>query len=417
MKVLHITYTDSGGAGIAAMRIHRSLRDIGVDSHMLVAEKTSNESTVVTADGCFLSDYVPPRNGLLRKFFKIMRKRGYFLSQKEKYERLTRLIPHEHQTMFTSPLSYYNLINHPYVKEADLIHLHWTANFIDYPSFFPFINKPIVWTLHDENLAYGGFHYGRDREQYYQYYASVEDAYCQVKQSSLAQCHNINVVALSKMMKGFYSSQSFLSDRKIDIIHNGIDTNIFRPIDKNVGREVYRISKEKTVIVFCCVNLNDKRKGLDELIDAIGKLNRRDITLICIGTGHIDTDLPIDIIYTGPITNPDLLAMTYSCGDLFAFPSFQEAFAQTPLEAIACGLPIVAFPCSGMEELITSKNGVICENFTSQDLYNGIVKVLNGSFDCKILHEDIERRFCIKKIAADYMSLYKRVLSSQTASI
>ncbi len=410
MKVLHITYTDAGGAGIAAMRIHKSLRQHGIESSMLVADKTSHEENVFTAERCFTPSYIPPKNIILRKIKKMARKRGYFLTPQEHYNRLVDHVPSVHKAFFTSPLSCYNLNLHPAVLDADIIHLHWVANFVDYPTFFPTINKPIVWTLHDENLAYGGFHYGRDREQYYPYYAAIEDAYCQIKQSSLAQCKDIHVVALSKMMKDFYTTKSFLSGRPTTIIHNGIDTSIFHPLDRNIGRQIYHIPENNYVIVFCCVNLNDKRKGLAELVEAIGRLQRPDITLLCIGNGRLDTDLPIDIRYTGPISNPYLLAMTYSCGDLFAFPSYQEAFAQTPLEAIACGLPIVAFPCSGMEELVNSDNGVVCKDFSIESLVEGLTKVTNKEYNTNILHNDIEQRFTSDIIANNYIDLYNRVL-------
>lgn len=410
MKVLHITYTDAGGAGIAAMRIHQSLRQQGIDSSMLVAEKTSYDDNVYTAEKYFKPSYIPPKNKILRKAMKMARKRGHFLSTAERYDRLVELIPPSHKTFFTSPLSGYNLNQHPAIHDADIIHLHWVANFVDYPTFFPAIDKPIVWTLHDENLAYGGFHYGREREQYYPYYAEVEDDYCQIKQSSLAQCKDIHVVALSRMMKDFYTSHSFLSDRPTTIIHNGIDTDIFRPLDRNIGRQIYHIPENNYVIVFCCVNLNDKRKGLAELVEAISKLQRQDITLLCIGSGRFDTDLPIDIRYTGPINNPYLLAMTYSCGDLFAFPSYQEAFAQAPLEAIACGLPIVAFPCSGMEELVNQNNGVVCQDFTTESLVKGLHEVNNKNYDTSILHDDIAQRFNSTVIANNYIDLYNKIL-------
>lgn len=410
MKVLHITYTDAGGAGIAAMRIHKSLRKYGIESSMLVADKTSLEENVYTAENCFTPSYIPSKNKILRKIKKMARKRGYFLSTQERYERLVDHIPSAHKTFFSSPLSCYKLNQHPAVLDADIIHLHWVANFVDYPTFFPNINKPIVWTLHDENLAFGGFHYGREREQYYPYYAAIEDAYCQIKQSSLVQCKNIHVVALSKMMKDFYTTKSFLSGRPTTIIHNGIDTSIFHPLDRNIGRQIYHIPENNYVIVFCCVNLNDKRKGLAELVEAIGRLQRPDITLLCIGNGRLDTDLPIDIRYTGPINNPYLLAMTYSCGNLFAFPSYQEAFAQTPLEAIACGLPIVAFPCSGMEELVNADNGIVCQDFSTESLVEGLREVTNKDYDTNILHNDIAQRFNSTVIANHYINLYNEIL-------
>ena len=416
MKVVHITYSDSGGAGIAVVRIHKALLEQGIESRVLVAEKRSQEETIVLANESPDLVYTPPRNRVLRKLMKLMRNRGFLLSLREKYERKLNRIPFSQRTFFTSPLSRFDLARHPLVKDADIVHLHWVANYIDFPSFFPSIDKPIVWTLHDENMAYGGFHYGKEKERCYTNYASIEDAYCKIKQSSLSHCKSIHVVALSKMMKDFYATRSFLSDRCISIIHNGIDTSIFRVIDKSIGRQVYRIPKNNLVIVFCSVSLNDKRKGLADLLEAVARLDREDVTVLCIGNGHYEGDTSLDVRYTGPITNSDLLAMSYSCGDVFAFPSYQEAFAQTPLEAISCGLPIVAYPCSGMEELINEHNGIMCDDFKTDSFYQGLERVLGSTYDCLSLHEDIARRFSIERIASEYHKLYDSILQSNPKS-
>jgi hypothetical protein len=58
--------------------------------------------------------------------------------------------------MSESPYEYIYL---NYTKEADIINLHWVANFIDFQSFFRYNDKPIVWTLHDANPFTGGCHY------------------------------------------------------------------------------------------------------------------------------------------------------------------------------------------------------------------------------------------------------------------
>ena len=100
MKVVHISYRDTGGAGIAVLRLHRSLLKQGVESRVLVAEKRSSEQTVVVADESPALVYTPPRDIVLRKFMKLMRSHGFLLSQREKYERIVRRIPADHRAFF-----------------------------------------------------------------------------------------------------------------------------------------------------------------------------------------------------------------------------------------------------------------------------------------------------------------------------
>ena len=57
------------------------------------------------------------------------------------------------------PTSIFDVSKSNLVKEADIIHLHWVGDFVDLPSLSKKVNKPIVWTLHDENLFCGIRHY------------------------------------------------------------------------------------------------------------------------------------------------------------------------------------------------------------------------------------------------------------------
>ena len=67
MKILHISYSDNNGAGLCALRIHKSMLDAGVDSKILVANKSSNLPSVFVAEESDLNRYSPPKNKLLRK--------------------------------------------------------------------------------------------------------------------------------------------------------------------------------------------------------------------------------------------------------------------------------------------------------------------------------------------------------------
>ncbi|TAE46946.1 MAG: hypothetical protein EAY69_07690, partial [Cytophagales bacterium] len=83
----------------------------------------------------------------------------YTSKYKKLHQKYTKLLLKKKEVQFTFTESAYNILSHHLVKEADIIHLHWVAHFLDYASFFKKINKPVVWTLHDKNPLNGGFHY------------------------------------------------------------------------------------------------------------------------------------------------------------------------------------------------------------------------------------------------------------------
>ncbi len=405
MKVVHISNIDTGGAGIAARRIHHALLDMGVDSSMLVRTKYTDDATVTQAVAN-LNLYNPPKNHLLRKMDKVLRRRGYRLTIVERYERKLERLDMLYGAAYTMPISQYDLTKHPLVKDADIIHLHWIANFLDYPTFFPHINKPIVWTFHDENIAYGGFHYGDETNRLNEPFSEIETQFVKKKKDALSDNLNIHMVALSKQMERFYHEHSIQPNYPVSIIHNGIIPDDFQILDREYCRKVLGIPVDNSVVCFCASDINDKYKGLDTLSKTLEQINHPNLTLICVGKGNLPKG-SVDIIGTGPMSNSRLLSVAYSASDLFVMPSYQEAFAQTPIEAMACGCPVVAFPCSGTEELITPGNGVRCPDFSMESLVEGIRTALDTKYDREAIREDVVERFNISRIAGEYIELYK----------
>lgn len=410
MRVLHIATMDHGGAGIAVQRIHKSMLQQGVDSQMLVRFKSSDDDTITAAQPN-MGLYQPSSLSVVRKAEQILRRRGRCLTQVERYERQLNVLDRVYGAAYTLPVSNFDLSQHPLVQQADILHLHWVENFLDYQTFFDRINKPIVWTFHDENIAYGGFHYSDEAVRLKEPFAAMEDDFVKIKKDALADGrHNIHMVALSGMMEQFYRQHSLFPSYPVNIIHNGLEPEQFAILDRSFCREALNIPQDKTVISFCATDINDTHKGLKSLLQSLANItNKQNILLLCVGKGTLPTcDFPV--IGTGPIANPRLLSIAYSASDLFVLPSFQEAFAQTPLEAMACGCPVVAFPCSGTEELINGQNGIRCANFTTESLSAGINNTLDHSYNRQAIRDDVVKRFNIDRIAKQYIDLYSRCI-------
>ena len=76
---------------------------------------------------------------------------------------------------------------------------------------------------------------------------------------------------------------------------------------------------------------------------------------------------------------------------------------------MACGLPVVAFPCSGVSELINEKNGVVCKDFTRSALSEGIRQLMSRDYNHQEIREDVLKRFSSHTIAEQYVKLYDEI--------
>lgn len=407
MKVVHISTSDNGGAGLAAYRLHRGLLEQGIESRMIVANKTRNDDTIVQAKPDKSLLYKPPKNSLLRKYKKIMRRRGKYLTRFERtqkeIERLHNLYP---QVFYTSPISTYNLSNLSLVQDADIIHLHWIQNFVNYDTFFPNINKPIIWTLHDLNPMMGGFHHLLWKNRYYIEYKQLEDCFYEMKKKAICNAPNLSLIAISKQMHNMISKHEFFYGKNVHDIHNSVDGQEFSLINQREVRKVLSIAPEKKVFLFVNGFLNDEAKGLDNLIEALDYLKPEDSMLICVGNGKVPSVQNIPIRHFSAVSDTEWLSLLYSTADFLILPSLQEGLSQTSLESLCCGTPVISTPVSGSEDIINNSNGVICSDYTPKAIAEGIAFAMQMEYDRSAIRKDILERFGLEKIVEKHLKLY-----------
>lgn len=411
MKILHISMDNTGGAGLAAERLHLGLRAAGIDSKMLVLRKRGDAEEVhrYREHGKNL----PSAKSGLSLIRAASQRMGLPISRAQRYRnRVHRLkLKTNPAPFFTLPFTSFDVTTHPLVRESDIIHLHWVADFVDIPTFFRNVDKPVVWTLHDENAFLGGFHYAAQRDQANATYRALDDELANAKCASIMKANSLTFKFLSRMMEEKYRNHRIVAGRPTFTIPNSVDTRVFRPVRRSLAREFWGLSDQDVVLCFAANPLWGARKGLRELIEAVRMLDRSDLTIMAIGKGNPNSPSGVPVFFTGHLTDERLMALAYSAGDVFVMPSFQEAFAQTPLEAMACGLPTVAFPCSGTEELMYTGNGVLTSEFTSMALAAGLRLALTKTYDAAGIRADISERFRVDVIVRKHLVAYQKVIS------
>ncbi|HKQ38516.1 MAG TPA: glycosyltransferase [Verrucomicrobiae bacterium] len=138
-----------------------------------------------------------------------------------------------------------------------------------------------------------------------------------------------------------------IPDARVDVIHYGVDTDLFSPGDKADARRRLGIPDDRVVILGGAVNLQDARKGGIHLQTLFQRLGQRALGVVC----GANSDQIAGGQGLGLIFSQRKLRLLYRAADIFVNTSLDEAFGQMMLEAAACGLPIVAFNIGGVTDI------------------------------------------------------------------
>jgi glycosyltransferase involved in cell wall biosynthesis len=143
--------------------------------------------------------------------------------------------------------------------------------------------------------------------------------------------------------------------KRLTVVTRGVDTRQFDPARRSPAlRAAWGVAPE--TLVLGSVGRLAREKNLDLLLAAYQAVRQRhpDTRLLLVGSGPMETELRAacpDAIFAGQRRGEDLAAH-YASSDLLLFPSLTETFGNVTTEALASGLPLVAFDCAAAAQLV-----------------------------------------------------------------
>ena len=168
------------------------------------------------------------------------------------------------------------------------------------------------------------------------------------------------VITVSEDAAGEIHNSFKVPHKKMRVVYNGIDTEMFRPRDE--------IQKERGRIIVVS-NSSDRKKGVLYLLRAMRDLRKEmDVKLTIVDRGLPDNEYTPAIVercglngsveFTGRITTEDL-AKRYCMAEVAVVPSLYEGFGFPAAEAMSCGLPVVSTTAGALTEVVDEKSGIL----------------------------------------------------------
>ncbi len=418
LKVIHLnTYEGNGGAGRAALRLNDALNGNGAQSAVLVFYQFKESNKTLNFSKTLLQKSLALFNILAERFFV----KPFVKALK---------------TPFSLQWFGRSVIRHPALKQADIIHLHWINHGFLSPKFLAQLDeldKPIVWTFHDSNAFTGGCHVRYACENYHQQCgfcpllknSGKDDLSHQTWLKKMEAYANLNfhIVAPSQWMANSVKISSLLGARKVNVIPNTIEIDVFKPYVKTEAKKLLKIAPEKFVLMSGFMpSKNDKHKGTAYLLEALQKFSKRpgikkeNIELVIFGNKENAEmpEFPFKTTFLGTVNQDEHLAKCYSAADAFVIASLEDNLPNTVMESLACATPVIAFKTGGIPDMVKhQENGFLATYASAVDLANGmewLYRLHDRTMLQKAARRTILTTFSPDVVARKHLHLYETLL-------
>ena len=409
MNILHVnTRISGGGAAVAAVRLHQGLKLAGHTSRFMVGTGSASLPEISSVP----DDWRTPW--------------------------LHRIIPFSGLN-YLEYLGSYKIAQTDFFKQADILNLHnLHRDYFSYPALAGLTKiTPAVWTLHDMWAFTGHCAYSFDCQRWVTgcgrcphltgYPEARRDATkweWRLKKSVYARS-DITIVTASRWLEEMAGRSMLAAYFPIKRIPHGINTTVYRAMDKTLCRTVLGLPKNKKVLMFAAVDTEEFRKGGDLLLSALKTLPdslKADLILLIMGAGQEARfkDIDMKIVSLGYVDNDVFKVIGYNAADVFLFPSRADIWSLVVQEAMSCGTPSVAFDVGGVADLVRHRTtGLLVPPEDTASFKDAIVELLEDRRLYQTVSSGCEKtaadEYTIELQASRYLSLYQEILKSASA--
>jgi glycosyltransferase involved in cell wall biosynthesis len=263
------------------------------------------------------------------------------------------------------------------IKANDLIHVHghpYLSSFLA-AKIAKRYAKPLVLTQHNTFIEYDNIWDTAEK---------VNDL--AVGKQVLKEADKIIVV--SNATRNYVLSLG-ADPEKIEVLHNGVDLNRFKPLPEVKGEMRKKLGIPEDACVVLTVRRLVYKNGIDTLLDSAGIAVKKNPKLVFVVVGKgpdfeevkeriVQLGMQRNFRLTGFVSDEDL-PFYYNIADLFALPSKSgEGLPLVALEAMACGLPVIATNVGGTSEIMSGEYGKLVPPNSPNSLAEAILE-----FSCK----------------------------------
>lgn len=316
-------------------------------------------------------------------------------------------------------------------QKASIIHLHNLHGYYFSYAILPTLlkHKKVIWTLHDEQLLTGHCSCTLQCDRWKKGCGNCPHltTYPAVKIDNTEQLLAYKTKWLKEINPSIVCPSNWLASRvkeafpfltSVTVIPNGVNLDIFQPMDKREIRHQLNLPGNAFLILFAAeLSTANPFKGGEIINELLKEGLGEDVYILTIGGDSVqqsERHLPY-----GYIKDEETMAKLYASSDILLYPTRADNLPLVVLEAMSCGLPVIASNVGGIAEIVEDQvNGfLVDEYFTAQKFKEGIEKYRSKSIQNqlemgRLARKKVESSFDMKKMIQAYDRLYLDLLPS-----
>ena len=442
LTILQVSALDrAGGAEQVAWSLFQTYRQTGLGSWLAVGKKRSTDPGVFviqengnpTGWQYFCEQMASLFNPLQGKVRGVLRLQAFIRQMGMGSDYLAQLRGQEN---FYFPASATLLKQAP--QQPDLVHLHnLHGGYFDPRALVKLSEQvPVMLTLHDAWLLSGNCAHSFTCERWKTGCGNCPDITIypglRVDSTHLNWIRKKEIFTQSKLYIATPCqwlmdkvNASILAPAMIEgrVIPNGVDVQVFHPGDRQQARLQLGLPFDQPILLFVANGIKNNPfkdyKTLRAAITMIGSLSEKPIYFVALGEkGQTEHLGQVTVHYIERTSNIDLVASYFQAADIYVHASKAETFPNTILEAMACGLPVVASDVGGIgEQVVNGLTGLLVESVNPDSLAQAILLLLEDpSLRQKMGAAGLERvqeYFTLERQAKQYQEWYEEIMSRQ----
>jgi glycosyltransferase involved in cell wall biosynthesis len=214
-------------------------------------------------------------------------------------------------------------------------------------------------------------------------------------------------VAVSKAERDELCTFYGINSAKIKVIYNGVDTNRFRSSNKRTARRILGLPENRNYAIW--VGNNPTLKGLGIAMRAVKGLENLYLMVVGISGSNFD-----NVLFWGMVSDPQKLCALYNAADFLIFPTRYEGFPLVPLEALACGLPIIISKECPTREIITDGvEGFVVDQRKPECYTEKILTILTDHYqneENSLRRRKLAEKYSWEKAGQEYLRVYLQLI-------